>query len=91
MTRKYFVYSPDNGFETFDTAAEAEAVAEDLISAYREDAYEDGWDEDVESVCWGEVSQKAVMVRCDGTPDQVTGRYPCDYALGGVRQNNKAP
>ena len=85
MIRKYFVYSPDNGFDTFNTAAEAEAVAEDLIAQYREDACEDGWDEDVGSVCWGEVSQRAVMVRCSPAPDQVTGRYPCDYALGGIR------
>lgn len=85
MVRKYFVYSPDAGFETFDTAAEAEAVAEDLISGYREDAYEDGWDEDVEGVCWGEVVQRAVMVQCGPAPDQVNGSYPCDYALGGIR------
>lgn len=51
MSNKYFVYSADNGFETFSTAAEAEAVAEDIINQHREDAYEDGWDEDVESVC----------------------------------------
>lgn len=85
MIRKYFVYSPDNGFETFDTAAEAEAVAEDLIGLYREDAFEDGWGEDVESVCWGEVTQKAVMALCGPAPDQVTGIYPCEYVLGGIR------
>jgi hypothetical protein len=83
MCNEYFVYSSDNGFETFATAAEAEAVAEDLISKYREDAYEDGWDDDVESVCWGRVSQKARAIRVSQTPDPVHGNYLCDYVLKG--------
>lgn len=77
----YFVYSADNGFETFATAAEAESAAEDIINQYREDACEDGWDEDVESVCWGNISQKAKMIHCSPAPDQVTGSYHCDYGL----------
>lgn len=77
----YFVYSADSGFETFATSAEAEAVAEDIINQYREDACDDGWDEDVESVCWGNISQQAKMVHCAPAPDQVTGSYPCDYVL----------
>lgn len=89
MTNKYFVYSADNGFETFSMASEAEAVAEDIISQYREDAYDDGWDDDVESVCWGEISQKAAMIDVSPTPDQVTGSYPCDYALNGIQQEKQ--
>lgn len=81
MSNKYFVYSADNGFETFSTAAEAEAVADDIISQYREDAREDGWDDDVETVMWGEISRKAKMVDVSLTPDQVTGLYPGDYVL----------
>lgn len=77
----YFVYSADSGFETFATAAEAEAVAEDIISQYREDAYEDGWDEDVESVCWGKISQQAKIVLLGKGPDGVSGSYACDYVL----------
>lgn len=86
MGNKYFVYSADSGFETFATPEEAEAVAEDIISQYREDAYDDGWDDDVESVCWGEISQKAAMIDVRPTQDQVTGRYPCDYTLKGTGQ-----
>ena len=89
MTSKYFVYSADSGFETFTTAAEAEAVAEDIISQYREDAYGDGWDDDVESVCWGEISQRAAMIDASPTPDRVTGSYPCDYALMGLQQEQQ--
>lgn len=82
---KYFVYSADNGFEIFDTSAEAEAVAQSIIDTHREDACEDGWDEDVETVCWGEISQRASVVSMDNTPDHETGTYQCDYSLCGVK------
>lgn len=82
---KYFVYSADNGFEIFDTSAEAEAVAQSIIDTHREDAYEDGWDEDVETVCWGEISQRASVVSMANTPDPETGTYQCDYSLCGVK------
>lgn len=85
----YFVYSADNGFETFATAAEAEAVAEDIINQYREDAYEDGWDEDVESVCWGKISQKAKIVLLGHAQDRVSGSYACDYVLANKLQQEQ--
>ena len=86
----YFVYGADNGFETFATAAEAEAVAEDIISQYREDAYEDGWDEDVGSVCWGQISQQAKIVLLGQAPDRVSGSYACDYVLANkLQQENQ--
>lgn len=82
---KFFVYSADEGFEIFDTAAEAESVANSIIDMHREDAYEDGWDEDVETVCWGEISQRANIVSMANAPDLETGTYQCDYALCGVK------
>lgn len=82
---KYFAYSADNGFEIFNTAAEAEEAAQRVIDMHREDAYVDGWDEDVETVCWGEISQKSSVVSIANTPDPETGTYQCDYNLCGVR------
>lgn len=84
VKHKYFVYSSDNGFSLFATAEEAEAMAEELIAEYREDAYDDGWSEDVESVCWGEVSQNAVMVLLGAAPNPANGSYSCDYVLKAV-------
>ena len=84
VAHKYFVYSSDNGFSLFATAAEAKAMAEELIAEYREDAYDDGWSEDVESVCWGVVSQHAVSVSFGLHPDPASGSYSCDYALKSV-------
>ena len=81
MVHKYFVYSADHGFSTFNTTEEAEAMAENLLEEYREDSYDEGWSEDVETVCWGEVQQYAKMVRCGIHPDQPRGQFPCDYVL----------
>ena len=83
ITHKYFVYSADNGFEVFATAAQAEQVAEDIINQYREDAYEDGWDDDVESVCWGEVSKFSAMAPRSPLKLDERGVSGCDYALKG--------
>lgn len=80
--KKYFVYSADNGFETFDTEAEAEAVAENIITLYREDAGDEGWDEDVESVCWGELRQKAIMTKLRPAPNRAPNEFTYDYWLG---------
>ena len=81
---KYFTYSADNGFSVFKTAEEAEALAENLLQEYREDSYEDGWSEDVESVCWGEILQYAKMIRCGIHPD-----HPCEYVLSNKQQQEQ--
>ena len=60
MKYKYFGYDPDSGFETFTTAKEAKEYAQDAIDWYRDHA-DEGWDEAVNSVCWGEIKQQTVM------------------------------
>ena len=59
MADKYFAYSPDTEFDTFETAELAEAAALESIQSYRDVAAE-GWDQDVGLVCWGEIKQHAV-------------------------------
>lgn len=81
MAKKYFAYSADSGFELFDTQVEAEAAAESIIAGYLEDAFDGGWDEDVESVCWGEVKQHTVMADKLPAPDGSPFDYTCDYVL----------
>lgn len=57
--KTFFAYSPDTGFDTYATAHEAEAAACESLEGYAEDAGGTLWDSDVESVCWGEVVEKA--------------------------------
>ncbi|MDM2765746.1 hypothetical protein [Citrobacter sp. Cpo150] len=80
----FFSYGTEHNFELHKTAAEAQSAAEAAIDDYRGDAC-DGWSEEVESVCWGVISQSATKVderprnkedRCDPAIDTI-----CDYAL----------
>ena len=58
MNHKFFAYDPEAGFETFGTAEMAKAAAQESIDCYRENACE-GWDESIDHVCWGEISESA--------------------------------
>lgn len=84
---KYFAYSPDTGFDLYETAEKAKAAAFDSINEYRFRA-DDGWEEDVENVCWGEVKQETVA--CNEQPS--IGRdgvsIICDYELADVDPPN---
>ena len=60
---KFFSYDPEgDGFTLHATAEEAQAAADNDISCHREFACE-GWSDSIQHVCWGELKQKAVMVR----------------------------
>lgn len=59
--KRFFSHDPNgNGFDLHDTAEEAQKEAERCMDAYREDAADSGWDDNVTLVCWGEVRQIAV-------------------------------
>lgn len=59
--KRFFSYDPQgNGIQFHDTAEEAEKAAEDALDVYREDASDNGWDENAGDICWGEVRQVAV-------------------------------
>jgi hypothetical protein len=68
MSYKYFCYDPDTGFDTYKTAEEAMQAADDAISYYRDNA-DEGWNEEVSGVCWGELKQHTV-VTLELTPKQ---------------------
>lgn len=80
---KYFAYHPDAGFYTYPTAELAKEDAELWIEEYRE-AADDGWSEDVENICWGEIKQQATeiktgaMIMFDGEESEAI-----DYVLAG--------
>ena len=84
---KFFSYSPDVGFDLHDTAEKAKQSAIDSIEEYRFRA-DDGWDDDVENVCWGEVRQESVA-REKGTTVRFGTVDVChDYELEDVDPPN---
>lgn len=79
---RYFAYSHETGFDTYETAAEAKGAAEESLQAYRDVA--DGmWDEEVTGVCWGEIKQETVELPT-GELINDYGDYVADYELRDV-------
>lgn len=78
----YFSYCNDTGFELFKTEQEAINSANDIIDYFRGEAA-DGWSDDVDSVCWGIVSQEATQVglRKADCDDKTSCKMVCDYIL----------
>ena len=79
---KFFTFDPDNGFETYKTAEEAKAAAEEAIDYYSGDAG-DGWPEEVDQVCWGEIKQHTQQtdLRHRDEEDKSSCEMICDYQL----------
>lgn len=78
----YFAYSPEYGFDYFESKQAAIDTAQEEIDAYREDA-DDGWSEDVQRVSWGIVIQQAQGFDAQGmhTSDKQHTYQTCDYRL----------
>ena len=89
MSHKYFSYDHENGFDTFATAEEAKAHAQESIDWYRDNQY-GCWDDAVETIVWGEIKQEAAqfgnrpVAENDNVDDGVT--EICDYQLQSIDQ-----
>ncbi|GAA4493678.1 hypothetical protein [Pseudaeromonas paramecii] len=90
MTDRYFAFDPDSGFETFKTEQAAIEFASDTIDEYRE-VSEDGWPEEVEQVCWGEIRQLSKKVKERPAPPGSDYDCICDYELGDVLGSQDVP
>jgi hypothetical protein len=81
----FFSFCPKAGFETHDTAAEAEKAARESLDYLSDEAAGDGWNENVDQLCWGEITHMAVMTnRRPVEPDDNCSYdfdYICDYEL----------
>ena len=73
---KFFSYDPEDGFQLHDLEDEAKERAQKAIDLYRDDAAE-GWPEEVEGVCWGNVRQNVVEIN----HDEESYVAFCDYNL----------
>lgn len=79
---KFFMFDPDNGFETHQFAEQAQRAAEEAIDYYRGEAG-DGWPEEVSQVCWGEIKQdtQQVGLRPRDEEEKSSCDMICDYQL----------
>lgn len=81
----FFAYSSVAGYEEFATEKEAMEFAKDEISDFRDQAHCDGWSDEVGSVVWGVVMQRATMTGLrDITEEDCCApdiEQICDYAL----------
>lgn len=68
MSRRFFSYDPDNGFEFHDTAEQAKAECEKAFGYYQDEAAGDGWPENVDQLCWGEIKEQASLIKETNRP-----------------------
>lgn len=97
VIKKYFAYSPWDGFELFETEQEAKDHAEGILGV-ESDNSSDGWHPEVENICWGKLSQHTIQTMiinkddvctCDGTDESYDDcewpdhdwDFTCDYEL----------
>jgi len=78
----YFAAAPDYGWDMFKNKEDAIATCQAEIDAYR-DCRDDGWDDNVQRVCWGVVLQKAEGFDQQGvhTSNSHHTYQTCDYSL----------
>ena len=75
---KFFSYDPEDSFQLHATEDEAKTRAQNAIDLYRDDA-SDGWAEEVDEVCWGELRQSAMEIEIE--PVNNHDIESCDYKL----------
>lgn len=79
QSETWFSYDPGDGFEMHDTEAAARERAEKALEYYKDEAAGDGWDEEVEQVCWGKCAQKVELLwRKDRPPKDQLDESNCD-------------
>lgn len=81
--KKYFTYDSEWGFELFYTSEEAQEEAQRRLNSCLDN--NEGWAEWTDSICWGEITKKAVEVK--GEPVVWNGEafYSYDYILDDLR------
>jgi hypothetical protein len=75
---KFYTYDPEDGFEIWATAEQAERAAKEIMESYRDAASTDAWHEDQEAVCWGELRQMGhaqIVSRRPGEPGEEFDEY----------------
>lgn len=79
--KEFYVYCGEFGFQTFDNEEDARQEATDRLAEYTE-ASAEGWNEEVNSLSWGKISQRTEMVNVQTPhPHDSSFDYYCEYEL----------
>lgn len=65
---KYFSYDPYEGFEFHATEEAAKAAADKSLDFHKHEAPDEGWSEDVDQICWGEIKECVRLTECIHRP-----------------------
>lgn len=77
--QRFFSYSPNgSGLEFHATAEEAQAKADAELDEERDNSG-DGWSEEVDQICWGEVRQRAVCTEVPAEEGATFEGEPIDH------------
>lgn len=100
---KFFSYCPEDGFELHETAEEAKKRASKQLDLEAFYAADDGWHEDVETICWGHVAEIATQTDREERPDDLDEdgysqdgsswddhEYRCNYQLMSPKATTKS-
>lgn len=79
MAKNWFMYDPENGFETFETEGAALSAASMAINAYLDEEWGDGVDEIVVGRITHESKQANVQEKKDLDPEDPRRNLSCDY------------
>ena len=68
--KKYFSYSDIDGFEAHNSIDEAMLATQEMLYEAAENAAENGeWDDEIESICYGEIFACATETIKDGASE----------------------
>ncbi len=87
----WYVFDPEDGFETFTTEAEARARADEIMEEESDRAAEDGWRDDIDMLEWGAMicHEHAVCVKREPAEDGSSFDTLEDWALCPPRSETK--
>ncbi len=90
---RYFAYDPNDCCQLFKTKEEAIEFCKKALETYHEECYDDGWDEDVELLCWGEIKEIATICDVEPWPNDDNDEdfeppfeYSCNYKMKPPKQ-----
>ena len=78
--KRFFSYDENEGFVLHDTAESAKEAAQLELGIERDEAMKEGeWYDEVQTICWGELTENIVLVKKSKTA--------WDYELSPVVKN----
>ena len=87
--KRFFSFDPEDGAEFHDKKEDARARAEKCLARDRDIATLEGWPDEVEEICWGEIRERVANVFSHEVEDEDGTSWVgvADYGLGAVEED----